>query len=124
MDGWNTTFLLGRPIFRRYVSFREGNQCTLFFAQMKYVKGFSFEILLMATRNPARKPVEVGSLSHDLQGFSTIPGGITKFLQESDVERQLQSLRRSRKPMRRCDDGVHSQAQTCYSNALEKKSYF
>jgi len=26
----------------------------------------------MATRNPARKPVEVGSLSHDLQGFSTI----------------------------------------------------
>ena len=25
MDGWNTTFLLGRPIFRCYVSFREGN---------------------------------------------------------------------------------------------------
>ena len=25
MDGWNTTFLLGRPIFRGYVSFREGN---------------------------------------------------------------------------------------------------
>ena len=24
MDGWNTTFLLGRPIFRGYVSFREG----------------------------------------------------------------------------------------------------
>ncbi len=24
MDGWNTTFLLGRPIFRSYVSFREG----------------------------------------------------------------------------------------------------
>ncbi len=24
MDGWNTTFLLGRPIFRCYVSFREG----------------------------------------------------------------------------------------------------
>ncbi len=23
MDGWNTTFLLGRPIFRGYVSFRE-----------------------------------------------------------------------------------------------------
>ena len=32
-------------------------------------------ILLMATRNPARKPVDVGSLSHYLQGFSTIPGG-------------------------------------------------
>ena len=25
MDGWNTTFLLRRPIFRGYVSFREGN---------------------------------------------------------------------------------------------------
>ena len=25
MDGWNTTFLLGRPIFKCYVSFREGN---------------------------------------------------------------------------------------------------
>ena len=24
MDGWNTTFLLGRHIFRGYVSFREG----------------------------------------------------------------------------------------------------
>ena len=24
MDGWNTSFLLGRPIFRGYVSFREG----------------------------------------------------------------------------------------------------
>ncbi len=24
MDGWNPTFLLGRPIFRGYVSFREG----------------------------------------------------------------------------------------------------
>ena len=23
MDGWNTTFLLGRPIFRCHVSFRE-----------------------------------------------------------------------------------------------------
>ena len=26
MDGWNTTFLWGRPIFRGYVSFREGSQ--------------------------------------------------------------------------------------------------
>ena len=25
MDGWNTTFLLGKPIFRCYVSFRECN---------------------------------------------------------------------------------------------------
>ena len=27
MDGWNTTFLLGRPIFRGYVSFREDIRC-------------------------------------------------------------------------------------------------
>ena len=26
MDGWNTSFLLGWPIFRGYVSFREGNE--------------------------------------------------------------------------------------------------
>ncbi len=26
MDGWNTRFLLGWPIFRGYVSFREGNR--------------------------------------------------------------------------------------------------
>ena len=25
MDGWKTTFLLGTPIFRGYVSFRKGN---------------------------------------------------------------------------------------------------
>ena len=33
------------------------------------------ERLLMATRNPVNSPVEVGSLSHYLQGFSTMPGG-------------------------------------------------
>ena len=31
MDGWKTTFLLGRPIFRGYVSFREG---TCFFGHI------------------------------------------------------------------------------------------
>ena len=25
MDGWNTSFVLGWPIFRCYISFREGN---------------------------------------------------------------------------------------------------
>ena len=34
----------------------------------------------MATRNPVNSPVEVGSLSHSLQGFSTIPGGCLGFL--------------------------------------------
>ena len=27
MDGWNTSFVLGTPTFRGYVSFREGNPC-------------------------------------------------------------------------------------------------
>ena len=31
MDGWNTTFLLWRPIFRGHVSFREGNVLTSIF---------------------------------------------------------------------------------------------
>ena len=30
MDGWNTTFILGRPIFRGYVSFRECNLLLIF----------------------------------------------------------------------------------------------
>ena len=37
MDGWNTSFLLGWPIFRRYVSFRE---CILFISTMEYPKDF------------------------------------------------------------------------------------
>ena len=31
MDGWSTSFLLGWPIFRGYVSFRECNCCWLYF---------------------------------------------------------------------------------------------
>ncbi len=34
-------------------------------------------ILLMGPWNPANSPVEVGSLSHYLYGFSTIPGGFS-----------------------------------------------
>ena len=36
MDGWNTSFLLGWPICRGYVSFREGNYYwrDLFFTSM------------------------------------------------------------------------------------------
>ena len=53
MDGWNTTFLLGRPIFRGYVSFREG----------KGVNNLNQELLewcdchpyLLGLQNPERK---------------------------------------------------------------------
>ena len=38
MDGWNTSFLLGWPIFRGYVSFREGS--FTFSSQKKIGKSF------------------------------------------------------------------------------------
>ena len=41
-------------------------------------------IRLMATRNPARTPVEVGTLSHYLQGFCHIPGGCLGFLNHQE----------------------------------------
>ena len=45
-------------------------------------------IPLMATRNPARKPAD--SLSHDLQGFSIIPGGfLAGFLNQETVALNL-----------------------------------
>ena len=36
--------------------------------------------ILLMVLNPQRKPVEVGSLSLYVQGFSTIPGGCLEFL--------------------------------------------
>jgi len=35
----------------------------------RFLKLFNGDTPLMATRNPAIKPVEVGSLPHDLKGF-------------------------------------------------------
>ena len=46
--------------------------CTLCFFSSVTGTSSGHDLLLMATRNPARKPVEVGSSSHLLQGFSTI----------------------------------------------------
>ncbi len=37
MDGWNTTFQLGRPIFRGYVSFREGNMIWIVYNVCIYI---------------------------------------------------------------------------------------
>ena len=37
MDGWNTTFLLGRPIFRGYVSFREGKMLLYTILEMFWI---------------------------------------------------------------------------------------
>ena len=41
MDGWNTTFLLGRPIFRGYVSFREGKLAGQIFVAKTFAIGSS-----------------------------------------------------------------------------------
>ena len=44
MDGWNTTFLLGRPIFRCYVSFREGRiTINRFLLHVRDLKGDTFK---------------------------------------------------------------------------------
>ena len=48
---------------------------------------WQLEILLMATRNPANSPVEVASLPHSLQGFSTIPGGCLGVLNHQQYHR-------------------------------------
>ena len=59
MDGWNTGFLLGNPIFRLYVSFREGT-CLFPSQEMPRITSFSvsssWRQALQAT-NP--KPVAV-----------------------------------------------------------------
>ena len=66
MDGWNTTFLLGRPIFRGYVSYREGisfvprSNCKIPFTlaglfltiSLKSHVCFFLEPLLGVTKNP------------------------------------------------------------------------
>ena len=40
MDGWNTTFLLGKLIFRGYVSFREGRFLKDFISMFKSLYTF------------------------------------------------------------------------------------
>ena len=41
-------------------------------------------------RNPVNSPVEVGSLPHYLQGFSTIPGGCLGFLNHQQYHQKFQ----------------------------------
>ncbi len=36
MDGWKMIFLLGRPVFRDYVSFREGTTFNIFLHKLEY----------------------------------------------------------------------------------------
>ena len=45
MDGWNTTFLLGRPIFRGYVSLPEGS---VFFLNVE----FSLSTVILGEGDP------------------------------------------------------------------------
>ena len=50
MDGWKTTFLLGRPIFRGYVSFREGPS----------IHGHSLADILLKEREQKAHPTRGG----------------------------------------------------------------
>ena len=58
-----------------FEGFFDGEETCRCFCRFEDDRIFGLVILLMVTRNPARKPVEVGSLSHYWQRFSTIPGG-------------------------------------------------
>ncbi len=51
MDGWKTTFLLGRPIFRYYVSFRECNKSP----QTHRIKKFNTACVESSLRSSRRK---------------------------------------------------------------------
>ena len=79
----------------------------------------SLGILLMATRNPANSPVEVGSLSHYLQGFihPTWLFGISSISRKSFPSIHLKKKKREQLAFRRnsrmqknpfkCPDGHH-----------------
>ena len=54
MDGWNITFLLGWPIFRCYVSFREGN-----WFKVRYGSSYCFPVF------PCGKPLSCSADEQD-----------------------------------------------------------
>ena len=56
MDGWNTTFLLGRPIFRCYVSFREGKGNKLS-RNVRYEVGHQSDTMNVDCQSPKNYPV-------------------------------------------------------------------
>ena len=74
MDGWNTTFLLGRPIFRGYVSFREGKEVSvdslIFFPKV----WCCLQALMMVGTVQGRSETKPGF--HQETGFSQIPPSV------------------------------------------------
>ena len=80
-------------------------------------EGHHSVILLMAEIR--RAPVEVGSLSHYLQGFSTIPGGDRPISEPSTVPvGQLKAFKTSTKPQVR--DGLGRARQGDQKAAIER----
>ena len=81
MDGWNTSFLLGWPIFRGYVSFREGGNFFYFFEGVEAEwMGLRLEI-----SNPQTGKICTGIFfSH----FQLPQGGETKHTDEKREKRQ------------------------------------
>ena len=71
MDGWNTSFLLGWPIFTGYVSFREGKS---FFLS----NDFNFRLLFLClVQLPNSKPCPAGGMCafDGLRPFAAWRGG-------------------------------------------------
>ena len=81
MDGWNISFLLGWPIFRCYVSFRECTFLNRFFLERfgwcivsQLIQLYDFRGVKTSEYCWLKKsgePFEVGSLSNFLGGFKT-----------------------------------------------------
>ena len=49
MDGWNTTFLLGRPIFRGHVSFRECRYLFLAMANQHFAEEIYLQMFVLSS---------------------------------------------------------------------------
>ena len=56
MDGWNTSILLGWPIFRGYISFREGSHLILYVSSVVNFQGrkWIFYVFLCGYRADSR----------------------------------------------------------------------
>ena len=73
MDGWNTTFLLGWPIFRCYVSFREGNH--LFTGMILQVRTNVYKQIQKKTQEMQKPllPIWVSTDSLEMLPFQSSP---------------------------------------------------
>ena len=68
MDGWKTSFFLGWPIFRCYVSFREGMFFLIFLQLKKNLP--RFQVLVHHCKPKACRPAEINGAEVAVAGCS------------------------------------------------------